>query len=65
MKIKNILKEKIDDSSILINATSVGMKEDVSLIEDKTFRDDLVVSDCIYSAKQNCFKYQKKKDAKS
>ncbi|MEI0516625.1 shikimate dehydrogenase [Brachyspira murdochii] len=47
---KNILKRKIDDSSILINATSVGMKEDVSLIEDKTFfRDDLVVSDCIYS----------------
>lgn len=47
---KNILKRKIDNSSILINATSVGMKEDFSLIEDKTFfRDDLVVSDCIYS----------------
>lgn len=46
---KNILKSKIENSYVLINATSVGMKEDVSLIEDKSFfRNDLVVSDCIY-----------------
>ena len=47
---KNILKKEIDKSNILINATSVGMKENVSLIEDRTFfRNDLIVSDCIYS----------------
>ncbi|WP_241210635.1 quinate/shikimate dehydrogenase [Brachyspira hampsonii] len=46
---KNILKSKIENSYVLINATSVGMKEDVSLIEDSSFfRNDLVVSDCIY-----------------
>ena len=47
---KNILKSKIGNSSLLINATSVGMKEDISLIEDTSFfRKELVVSDCIYS----------------
>ena len=47
---KNILKEKIDDSYVLINATSVGMKEDISLINDDSFfRKDLIVSDCIYN----------------
>lgn len=47
---KNILKSKIENSSLLINATSVGMKEDISLIEDTSFfRKELVVSDCIYS----------------
>ena len=47
---KNILKEKIDDSYVLINATSVGMKENVSLINDDSFfRKDLIVSDCIYN----------------
>ena len=47
---KKILKTKIENSNILINATSVGMKDDNSLIEDKTFfRKDLVVSDCIYN----------------
>ena len=44
------LKKQIDKSKLLINATSVGMKEDASIIEDKTFfRDDLIVADCIYS----------------
>ncbi len=47
---KKTLKAKIENSCILINATRVGMKEDISLIEDKTFfRKDLIVSDCIYS----------------
>ncbi|WP_304354759.1 shikimate dehydrogenase [Brachyspira innocens] len=63
---RSILKRKIDNSSILINATSVGMKEDVSLIEDKTFfRDDLVVSDCIYSpAKTKLLKIAEKEGCK-
>lgn len=47
---KNILKRKIEESDLLINATSVGMKEDFSLIEDKSFfRKDLIVSDIIYN----------------
>ncbi|MEI0603051.1 shikimate dehydrogenase [Brachyspira alvinipulli] len=47
---RNRLKKEIDKSYVLINATSVGMKDDVSIIEDKTFfRNDLVVSDCIYN----------------
>lgn len=50
---KKILKKKIDESSVLINATSVGMKDDISLIEDASFfRDDLVVSDCIYNPRK-------------
>lgn len=47
---KKTLKTKIENSCLLINATSVGMKEDISLIEDSSFfRKDLIVSDCIYS----------------
>lgn len=47
---KNILKRKIDESLLLINATNVGMKENISLIEDKSFfRKDLIVSDIIYN----------------
>ena len=47
---KNILKRKIEESDLLINATSVGMKENFSLIEDKSFfRKDLIVSDIIYN----------------
>ena len=47
---KNILKRKIEESDLLINATSVGMKEDFSLIEDKIFfRKDLIVCDIIYN----------------
>ncbi|TKZ36385.1 shikimate dehydrogenase [Brachyspira catarrhinii] len=47
---KNILKRKVEESDLLINATSVGMKEDFSLIEDKSFfRKDLIVSDIIYN----------------
>ena len=47
---KNILKRKIEESNLLINATSVGMKENFSLIEDKSFfRKDLIVSDIIYN----------------
>lgn len=47
---KNILKKKIEESDLLINATSVGMKEDISLIEDKNFfRKDLIVCDIIYN----------------
>ena len=47
---KNILKRKIEESDLLINATSVGMKEDISLIEDKSFfRKDLTVCDIIYN----------------
>ena len=50
MEDKNILKNKIEESNLLINATSVGMKENISLIEDKNFfRKDLIVSDCIYN----------------
>ena len=50
MKDKNILKRKIEESDLLINATSVGMKENISLIEDKSFfRKDLIVSDIIYN----------------
>ena len=47
---KNILKRKIEESDLLINATSAGMKENISLIEDKNFfRRDLIVSDIIYN----------------
>lgn len=47
---KNILKKKIEESDLLINATSVGMKENISLIEDKSFfRKDLTVCDIIYN----------------
>ena len=47
---KNILKRKIEESILLINATNVGMKENISLIEDKSFfRKDLIVSDIIYN----------------
>ena len=47
---KNILKRKIEESEFLINATSVGMKENISLIEDKNFfRKDLIVCDIIYN----------------
>ena len=47
---KNILKRKIEESELLINATSVGMKENISLIEDKNFfRKDLTVCDIIYN----------------
>lgn len=50
---KKILKKQIEKSSILINASSVGMKEDKSLIEDRSvFRKDLTVSDCIYNPKK-------------
>lgn len=50
---KNILKRKIEESYLLINATNVGMKENISLIEDKSFfRKDLIVSDIIYSPKK-------------
>lgn len=47
---KNILKKKIEESDLLINATSAGMKENISLIEDKNFfRKDLTVCDIIYN----------------
>ena len=47
---KKILKKKIEESDLLINATSVGMKENISLIEDKSFfRKDLTVCDIIYN----------------
>lgn len=47
---KNILKKKIEESDLLVNATSVGMKENISLIEDKSFfRKDLTVCDIIYN----------------
>lgn len=47
---KNILKKKIEESDLLINATSVGMKENISLIEYKNFfRKDLTVCDIIYN----------------
>ena len=63
---KDILKSKIESSSVLINATSVGMKEDVSLIEDTSFfRNDLVVSDCIYHpAKTKLLKIAEKEGCK-
>ena len=35
---KNILKRKIEESDLLINATSVGMKENISLIEDNEIK---------------------------
>ena len=44
------MKRKIEESDLLINATSAGMKENISLIEDKNFfRRDLIVSDIIYN----------------
>ena len=47
---KKILKKKIEESDLLINATNVGMKENISLIEDKSFfRKDLTVCDIIYN----------------
>ena len=50
------LKNKIEESNLLINATSVGMKENISLIEDKSFfRKDLIVSDCIYNPSKTKF----------
>ncbi|PTY39761.1 shikimate dehydrogenase [Brachyspira hampsonii] len=63
---KNILKSKIENSYVLINATSVGMKEDVSLIEESSFfRNDLIVSDCIYHpAKTKLLKIAEKEGCK-
>ena len=53
---KNILKNKIEESNLLINATRAGMKENISLIEDKSFfRKDLIVSDCIYNPSKTKF----------
>ena len=47
---KKILKKKIEESDLLINTTNVGMKENISLIEDKNFfRKDLTVCDIIYN----------------
>ena len=63
---KKELKKQIDKSKLLINATSVGMKEDASIIEDKTFfRDDLIVADCIYSpAKTKLLQIAEKENCK-
>lgn len=47
-----ILKQEIDNSDILVNATSVGMAPDVDgcLIKDETFfHDGLIVSDVVYN----------------
>lgn len=50
---KKVLKETIKKSDVLTNATSVGMKENTSLIKDKDFfAKDLVVTDCIYSPRE-------------
>lgn len=50
---KNRLKKEIEESEVLTNATSVGMKENISLIEDKSFfRKSLIVYDCIYSPRK-------------
>ena len=63
---KKELKKQIDKSKLLINATSVGMKDDASIIEDKTFfRDDLIVADCIYSpAKTKLLQIAEKENCK-
>lgn len=42
------VKEAVDHSVILVNATPVGMKEDVSPIDPSVLRSDLIVSDIIY-----------------
>lgn len=52
---KSKLREQIESSDILINATGVGMKpqEDQSLITDSSIlRKELVVFDCIYSPRE-------------
>ena len=63
---KKELKKQIDKSKLLINATSVGMKDDASIIEDKTFfRNDLIVADCIYSpAKTKLLQIAEKENCK-
>ena len=48
MEDKEALKRRIADSQLLINATSVGMNEDVSLVPKEYLREDLLVSDIIY-----------------
>ncbi|WP_326906818.1 shikimate dehydrogenase [Sedimentibacter sp. MB31-C6] len=52
---KSKLREQIESSDILVNATGVGMKpqEDQSLITDSSIlRKELVVFDCIYSPRE-------------
>ncbi len=48
MEDKEALKRRIDDSHLIINATNVGMDEDISLVPKEFLREDLLVSDIIY-----------------
>ena len=45
---KETLRAAVEDSAILVNATPVGMKEDVSPVDSDILRSDLLVSDIIY-----------------
>lgn len=42
------LRDAVDESAILVNATPVGMKEDISPVDASILRKDLIVSDIIY-----------------
>ncbi|MCR5546451.1 MAG: shikimate dehydrogenase [Lachnospiraceae bacterium] len=42
------LKQAIGKSDLLVNATNVGMEEDISLVKKEFLRQDLFVSDIIY-----------------
>ena len=42
------IRDAVDHSAILTNATPVGMKEDVSPVDASIIRSDLIVSDIIY-----------------
>lgn len=56
------LKEAINDSEILINATSVGMQKDECPIRDfSVLRKGLVVYDAIYQPKETCLLKEAKK----
>lgn len=55
---KNSLRHSIEDSALLINATSVGMAPhtDASILTDLSlFREELIVSDVIYNPKETMF----------
>ena len=49
---REALRNAIDSSAILTNATPVGMNEDVSPIDADLLREDLIVSDIIYHPAQ-------------
>jgi shikimate dehydrogenase len=46
--------DRVADADVLVNATSVGMDEDVSPVPSKRLHDDLAVLDAVYSPVETC-----------